>query len=282
MIGHGDEIRLDLLDRTIADFERLRQVERVRPADRAGNAGAVGQFVIGEHAAVVDEAVGEDEAALLVDQRETAAAQAVVVAVVAEAELLLARQAGDGDEKVRIVGRLHAVLNAIAIGVESRAYGPVVQLECRKVAVGQRDHLGAGGSFAFGHDPFHHRLRCKGRIGKDQRLVGLADDDRLGLGDRAAAQAQANAGAGGIAGLGHRGEQRHLAGPLVGEAQVVGTEAGDRRPEAVARLQGDVVLGDQRIRRPREPAGIVRQKRGAIAVERRVEFAASGQIVSLP
>ena len=52
------EHRLDLLDRTVPDLEGFGKVIGVRPADRARHRGAVGQRVLAESAAVVDEAEG--------------------------------------------------------------------------------------------------------------------------------------------------------------------------------------------------------------------------------
>ena len=60
------------------DLEGFGEVIGMRAADRARYFAAVRQRVIAEPAGVVDEAVGEDDAALDVHQREAARAQLVV------------------------------------------------------------------------------------------------------------------------------------------------------------------------------------------------------------
>src|SRR5690606_25491371 len=91
-IRHRMEYRLDLLDRTVPDLEGFGKIIGVRTAYGARSRRAVSQRVIAQPPRVVDEAVGEHDAALDIDQRKAAAAQLVVVAVPAERELLLATE----------------------------------------------------------------------------------------------------------------------------------------------------------------------------------------------
>src|SRR5690554_572424 len=141
LVRHRVEHRFDLFDRTVPDLEGFGKIIAVRPAHRARSGRAVGQRVFAEPARVVDEAIGEHDAALDVDQRKAAGAQLVVVAVPAERELLLTRQPGDRQRELGVVGCLDAVLDPVAVRVEPGSDRPVVALDGLEIAVGDADQL---------------------------------------------------------------------------------------------------------------------------------------------
>ena len=72
----------------------------------------------------------QDQAALLIDQREAPGAQSVVVAVDAEPELLDAAEARAGDQgQLGVVGGLDAVLDPVQ--VSQKRVCNVPSLRCR-------------------------------------------------------------------------------------------------------------------------------------------------------
>src|SRR6185437_11939526 len=109
---------------------------------------AIGEGKIGEPACVVDEPCRHHEAALFVHQKKATVANAIVVAVIAELELLRATQVCDGDDfhEVGIVSCLQTVLDAIAIVVELGEENSVIELKRAEIAVDKRDHAGARAS----------------------------------------------------------------------------------------------------------------------------------------
>jgi len=221
---------------------------------------------------VVDEAVGQHDPALDVDQREAAGAQRVVVAVPAERELRLAAEPRDGQREVGVVGRLHAVLDPVARGMETGADHAVVALDGLEVAVGDGEHLGAADALGLGNDGKHCRLVLEPLADEGKALVLVARDDDFGPGDRAVRQLEPDGARADRVGFLDASEQRDLAVARIGEAQVVGPARGERVPQPVARIERDVVLGVEQVRRPFGARRIARIERRQEAVERFVEL----------
>ena len=161
LYGTVDEHRLDPGDLAAVDLEQLEQREAVREVEhRLGPGGAVGPGDVDHFARMVDEAAGQDQALLLVDQREAAVAQAVVVDVLPLAELLGAIHRRDRVIGHRgVVGRLQPVLDPVAAFGELGEQLPVVQLQGVEIAVGDRDHPRARRAARSGHVLAHHRPR---------------------------------------------------------------------------------------------------------------------------
>jgi len=253
----------------------------VRAADGRLEGRAIRQPVRAEPARVIDEAHREHEAALFIDQRETAGAQTIVVAIDAELELLGAAERGVIAQRLRrIVRRLQAILRSVAGGIELREQRAVVELERVEVAVGDGDHAFARATQIRRHVLLQDRLVDEHALvervlaGAERAHVGDAQDDGFQLGDLAARHLHADGEAGGRQGLLHDAVEAHLPGAHVGELQLVVAEARDRGPQAVADRQLDVVLGEARVRRPREPGGLLVQEGVEVAIHEAVEAGA--------
>src|SRR5690606_4401826 len=95
----------DGLDLAIDDLEGFHDRERVGPFEQRLHGTAIGQLILVEAVVMIEEGRADDDAALLVDDREAALAQLLVDAVDAELELLLAafRDSG-GAGRIAIIG----------------------------------------------------------------------------------------------------------------------------------------------------------------------------------
>ena len=128
---------------------------------------------------MIDEAMGEDEAALLVDQREAAATQAIIIAIIAHAELLFAAEMGIYEREIGVVRGLHAIFDTLAIGMEAGEKLPVILFQRRKIAVGDRPQPLARHTLVDRDCAVEGGLGFEARVGENQRFVDLADDQHF-------------------------------------------------------------------------------------------------------
>jgi hypothetical protein len=221
---------------------------------------------------MIDESEGEHQAALLVHHWKAARAQTVVVTIVAHAKLLFTAKRCDRHDfrELGVARRLHAVFDAVAIGVKASVNGAVVQLQRVEITIGKADHLRARhralhGGVEYGLIPVTWVFELNPR-------VRLAHDYRFGFLDAAGGihfQSQTERGL--LDMFLHRSKIPDLPCERIGEAQPVAAHRVDSAPQAVADREHDVILGGERSVRPPQRFGVASAERSQIGVEYLVE-----------
>ncbi len=195
---------------------------------------------------MVDESGSADDALLLVHQRVTAITQAIVIDILAEAELVCRAHRGNGIAFDMGVGGLQPVFDPVAIVSKIDVQRAVVQLQRLEIAVGDGDHLLARRTLAFRHVSQHQRARRGVAFdAREGAEFHLAADDRLDLGDGIGSAGHAHAHDRRMAIFLDHAEPADLPGGDVGAFEIVTGAAGrDGVPQTVTDLHLHVVFGE--------------------------------------
>src|SRR6202034_708730 len=227
------------------DFEARRSVKNIPHRDSL----AVGELDRVHGAVLIEDDVGPDDAALFVNQRKAAIANAGDDGVIAALELSHAAHAegvegGVGRER-GIVGGMDTVFHAVAIVGEGIDALAVVIFQAGEIHVGGVDQLRARDAFGwrnrFEPDGLGRELVVALKVGGT--TAALAVIGGLDFGDSAALDAEAHAHDDEVIAFVHGDHAADLLEDGIGKAMLVAADLCDRTPEAVANFHYLIVFG---------------------------------------